>query len=237
MSQPVTSLLPSTNHNHNPTTPPMATTTRCPMPTTTHKCTVTTTGQKTKTTIHKWRQPPTNDNKHPPEPMTARLTNDGQVPRTDTGGDYPRWVKSPLLTMQFVNTKSRCHVAVCDMATKRQTMTNVVIHHCCLFLTAQWVPPRPTFVPTHFAETQDNDERTQATSSRGEPRTRCKHATRTTMTRRGHSRTTTQQRGVTMMQGNNGAWRRQHVTTTWPGHQAEGTTTHDDQETTTTHAD
>ena len=25
--------------------------------------------------------------------------------------------------------------------------------------------PHPMFVPTHFAETQDNDERTQATSS------------------------------------------------------------------------
>ena len=42
--------------------------------------------------------------------------------------------------------------------------------------------PYPTFVPTHFTETQDNDEWMQATSSRGEPRMRCKHATRTTMT-------------------------------------------------------
>jgi len=142
MSQLVTSLLSSTNHNHSPTTLPMATMTWHPMPTTTHECPITTTSQKTKMTVHKWRQLPTNDNEHPPKPMTTQLMNDAQVPWMDTGSDYPRWVNSPL-TSWLVNTKSRCHVAVCNVATKQRMITNVIVHHCCLFLTPRWVPPMP----------------------------------------------------------------------------------------------
>jgi len=37
--------------------------------------------------------------------------------------------------------------------------------------------------------------------------------------------------------GDDGAWRWQHVMMTWPGHRAEGTMTHDNQEMTMTHAD
>ena len=233
MSQPVTSLLPSTNHNHNPTTPPTATTTRRPPPTTTHECPVTTTSQKMKTTVHKQRWPPTNNNGHPPEPTTARLTNDGQVPRTDMGGDYPRWVKSPLLTRQFVNMKSRCHVAVHNVATKWRTMTLVVVRRCCLFLTPRWVPPIPrSSQPTSLRHRTMMNRHRQCRAKVNQG-----HGANMRRGQWRHGTTMTQQRGVTMMQGNDGVWRWQHATMTWTGHQAEGTTTHDDQETTMTHAD
>jgi len=51
----------------------------------------------------------------------AHPMNDGLDPRTDMGGDKPRWVNLPLLALHFIHMEYRCHVAVSDVAAKQWT--------------------------------------------------------------------------------------------------------------------
>jgi len=112
--------------------------------------------------------------------------------------DLQQSVSSLLLTTQLINTKSRCHVAVHNVATKWQMMTNVVVHHCCLFLMPWWVPPIPCLSqPTLLRQrTMTNRHRQhQAKVSQG-------RSANTQQGQQGHSMMTTWQWGVTTMQGN-----------------------------------
>ena len=193
-----------TNHYHNPTTLPTATTTWHPTPTTTHDH-PTMTGQKTKMTTHKQRLPPTNKDCHPQTTMNATtwLMNDGQDPWMDMGSNLPRWASSLLPATWLINMKSRCHIADHNVATKQWMMTNVVVHHCYLFLIPQWVPPipcssQPTLLRHRTTTNGHRQRRAKVSQGRG---------ANTRWGQQGHSTTTTQQRGVTMMvHGNNNMW-------------------------------
>jgi len=69
---------------------------------------------------------------------TPLLTNTGQHPRTDTGDDEPRWDSSPP-PLDFSDSKSRCHITVSEVATRRQTMLSFVV----IVRTPRWAP----FIP------------------------------------------------------------------------------------------
>ena len=124
MSQPVTSLLSSTNHEHNPTTPPTETTTWHLMPTTTHERPITTTSQTMKTTAHKWHWTPTKTNNCPAHEWRPALW-------MDTGDDTSRSASSlPPPPLSSLTWDAGATIAISDMAMKQWTMTK----NCCLLL-------------------------------------------------------------------------------------------------------
>jgi len=70
--------------------------------------------------------------------MTPPLTNDGQHLRTDTDDNEPRWDSLPP-PIHFSDIKSRCHIAISDMATRQQTTSSFVI----VARTPWWAPLIP----------------------------------------------------------------------------------------------
>jgi hypothetical protein len=69
-------------------------------------------------TAQKQIRPPTNEDGRP---------NDNNAPNDD---------ERPPPTNRHPRYDIRCHVADSDVATKRQTMTNVIVRRCCAFYDA-----------------------------------------------------------------------------------------------------
>jgi len=148
--------------------------------------------------------------------------NNGLDPQTDVGGDKPRWVNPPLLTLHFVHTEYRCHVAVSDMAAKWWTTMFPTLS----FIVVLNLGHHGEYPPSHI---HPNSPRWD--TGWRQPGTMMQHRHRTTtrtqdedVAKTGGDKDTwgqddedtwQRQHTATMIHGDNDAWWRQYTATRW----------------------